>query len=281
MNWRVLIFLAFAFCLRGSLFAATPESEALLQRGNAAFKKGDRSGAIELLTEAVRVDPSNHIAFLNRGRIRESEGRFEEAIPDFDKVINLVPNHAGAVQLRGASLLRLGQVEKALADFDRYLAISPNQARYHWQRGIALYLLGRYDDGQKQFEACHRADTNDIEHVLWHFACTARKSGLKEARASFLPAGNDRRPGLRELYSFYAGKADTNALFAALKSEKQFEPEAKLLPVWTHFYVGLFLESTGEPQLAREHIAAAAQNARPGDFIGAIARSWRKEPFSK
>jgi tetratricopeptide (TPR) repeat protein len=278
MSNRILVSLAcvFVLCVRGIVFGATPQSESMVQEGNAAFKKGDRGRAIALFTEAAKVDPSNHVAFLNRGRIHESEGRYEDAIPDFDKVLSLVTN-AAALHLRGASWLRLGHPEKALPDFDHYLSIATNQARFHWQRGIALYLLGRYDEGQKQFEDCYRAHTNDIEHVLWHFACTAKKAGIEQARASILPAGNDPRTGMKELYLFYAGKEDTNAVFAAPASGKQIEIERKQAEMSAHFYMGLFFDASGKMDLAQPQLATAAQKAPAGNFMGAVARSWRKK----
>lgn len=278
MTDRVLVSVAciFVLCLRGIIVGATAESEAMVQEGNAAFKKGDRGRAIALFTEAAKIDPSNHVAFLNRGRIHESEGRFAEAIPDFDKVLGLVTN-AAALHLRGASWLRLGDPDKALPDFDRYVSIVTNQARFHWQRGIALYLLGRYDEGQKQFEDCYRAHTNDIEHVLWHFACTAKKAGIEKARASLLPAGNDPRAGMKELYLFYAGKGDTNAVFAAPASGKQIEIERKQAEMAAHFYTGLFFDASDKADLARPQIADAAQKAPSGNFMGAVARTWRKK----
>ena len=260
MNLRggCLVLLVAAQCLG----AATPESEALVLQGNAAFRANQREQAIKLFTEAVRIDPSNHVAYWNRGRIRENGGEFVEAIPDFNTVVRLVTNHAGAFQLRGATRLRLGQPEQALADFDRYIEFSPTRGRHHWQRGIALYLLGRYDEARQQYASCHAANTNDVENALWHFACTAKLRGIDQAE--LLPVGKDPREGMRELYALYAGKADTNTV---LTSDK---------PVWAHFYLGLYYEAAGKMAEGREHIEKAAEHAVVGDFIGAVARSWRK-----
>ncbi len=242
-------------------FAAAPASEALVEKGNAAFKKGAREQAIELFSEAARIDPSNHVAFWNRGRVHENAGRLAEAIPDFNIVLTLITNHPGAFQLRGMTWLRLGKPEKALSDFDRYIELSPTQARHHWQRGIALYLLGRYGEAEKQYVGCHRANTNDIENVLWHFACRA-KQGVQNVK--LLPAGKDPRPGLADLYAFYNGKGTTNAV-------------AKANPVLGDFYLGLYYDATGKQALGRDHIRKAAEQAKTGDFIGAVAKTWRQE----
>ena len=254
------------------LFAATPESQALVDQGNAAFRKGEREQAIAFFTEAARLDPSNHIAFWNRGRIRENEGRFAEAIPDFDIVVTLVTNHAGAFQLRGATWLRLGKPQKALADFDRYIELSPSQARHHWQRGIALYLLGRYEDAQKQYLSCHAANTNDVENALWHFAATGKLRSVTKTK--LLPVGKDPRPIMPALYAFYEGKGDTNAIFTAAAVARPIEAERKAALTWAHFYLGLYYDATGKSAEARSQITKAAEVGPAADFIGALARSW-------
>ena len=265
---RAALLLFLAVC---RVSAATPESEALVEKGTSAFKQGRRDQAIDLFTQAARVDPSNHVAFWNRGRVRENEGLFAEAIPDFNTVVSLVTNHSGAFQLRGASWLRLGEPAKALADFDRYIELSPAQARHHWQRGIALYLLGRYEEGAKQYASCHVVNTNDVENALWHFACTARLKGAPAAK--LLPVGNDSRPAMKDLYALYAGTINTNTLFERGKlSERDYQ--LRLTPA--HFYVGLYYEVTGKAELARKHIGEAAVHAQTRDFIGAVAKAWPK-----
>ena len=268
-------------CLGGAcVLAANHESEALVKQGNAAFKKRDLPGAISFFTQAIAADPSNHIAFYNRGRVHDYEGRVEPALADFNEVLKLQPDYSGCSQLRGALHLRLGHFEEALADFNHYLKLVPKNEPHHWQRGMAFYYLGRYQDGRRQFEQCHQTNTNDIEHALWHFACTARLKGVEEARASLLPTGKDPRPYLEQVYSCFAGRTKPEEIFATAKTHDSKDKSVKRDLAYAHFYVGLFYEVASNETLAQEHIGKAAESGPKGDLICDVARAlterWKK-----
>jgi tetratricopeptide (TPR) repeat protein len=265
--WPVLLFLIGGLCV----LAADPRSEQLVKQGNAAFKKRDLPGAISFFTQAIAADPSNHIAYFNRGRVHDYEGRVDPALADFNEVLKLRPDYAGCSQLRGALHLRLGHFEEALADFNQYLRLTPKNEPHHWQRGMAFYYLGRYGEGRRQFEQCHRTNTNDIEHALWHFACTARLKGLKEARASLLPVGKDPRPYLEQVYSCFAGRIKPEEFFARLNDSKSKSDNRDL--AHAHFYVGLFYEATCNEILANEQIAKAAELGPKAELICDLARA--------
>src|SRR5690242_12578116 len=77
--------------LTGEVFAATPESEALVKEGTATYKKGDRTGAVKIFTQAIAADGSNVLAYYNRGRIQEVLSNFEEAYADYNALLRLKP----------------------------------------------------------------------------------------------------------------------------------------------------------------------------------------------
>src|SRR5262245_31821337 len=93
--------------LAGEAFAASPESEALVKEGNAAYKKGDRPGAVKIFTQAIAADGSNVIAYYNRGRIQEVLSNFEEAYADYNAILRLKPDHMQGLFLRGDMNLRM------------------------------------------------------------------------------------------------------------------------------------------------------------------------------
>jgi lipoprotein NlpI len=255
------------------VLAADPKSADLVKQGNAAFKKRDLPGAISFFTQAIAADPSNHIAYYNRGRVHDYEGRFDPALADYNEVLRLQPDYSGCSQLRGALHLRLGHFAEALADFNHYLKLMPKNEPHHWQRGMAFYYLGRYEESRRQFEQCHRVNTNDIEHVLWHFACTARLKGFEAARASLLPAGDDPRPSLEKVYACFAGKIKPQEIFATAKVKDSKDKNANRDLAYAHFYVALFYEVTSNEMLAREHTAKAAELGPKGDLVCDLARA--------
>jgi tetratricopeptide (TPR) repeat protein len=61
-------------------------------RGNARRDKGDLDGALQDLTEAIRLKPGCADAFHNRGNARIAKGDLDGALPDFTKAIRLKPD---------------------------------------------------------------------------------------------------------------------------------------------------------------------------------------------
>jgi lipoprotein NlpI len=252
-----------------SVIAATPESEALVQKGNEAFRR-DRAEAISLFTQAIAADPSNILAYYNRGRVQDVEGRRGEALQDFNQILKLQPNHTNTLQLRGALHLRLGNLEAALKDFDHHIKLVPDHAPHHWMRGMALYYLGRFADAEKQFAEAHRINPDDVEHALWHFLSVARTSGLDKARASFLPVKGDTRVPLTPLYSFYAGKAKTEDVLSAVESGQPPFKEVTSRLIYAHYYMGMYYDAAGDKTEARENLRKAA--ALSGTLLSDLAR---------
>src|SRR5262245_47097675 len=85
-----------------------------VQRGNAAYRSGQRSNAIYFFTQAIAVNPTNANAYYNRGRIQDVEGNTTNALADLNRLLEINPDHPGGCHYRGALLLRFGQLKEAL-----------------------------------------------------------------------------------------------------------------------------------------------------------------------
>ncbi len=70
------------------------------------LKRGDYGGAVQVMREAVNVDPANADNWMMLGRAQVGTGNNDTAIRSFEKVLELAPNHADAKKaleiLRGA-----------------------------------------------------------------------------------------------------------------------------------------------------------------------------------
>ena len=258
-----------------SCLGADPKSEELVRQGNAAFKEKDREKAIALFTQAIAADPSNTVAYYNRGRMHDVQGRKEPALEDYNRLLALSPKHANGLQWRGTLLLRQGKFQEALADFDKHIAIKPDHGEHHWMRGMALYYLGRYSESQKQYLSAHHVATNDVEHAMWHFLCTARVEGPQKARASFLPVANDERIPMMRLKAFYLGEAKAGDVISAAEAGSPKIDELSRRLLYAHYYIGLFHEATGDQKLAQEHISKAGALSLPGELLSDMARLHR------
>jgi tetratricopeptide (TPR) repeat protein len=152
-------------------------SDALHMRGVIAAQSLDAVGAVHWIDRALRANPRDAAAHINRGLALQALGRQEEALDGFQRASALSPDlpegpfNAGnallalgrpadalssftrAVLIRpgyaegwynhGTTLLALRQPEEALRSFDRAIALLPGYAEAHANRGHALEALGR------------------------------------------------------------------------------------------------------------------------------------------
>ena len=74
--------------------AANPAKAAFLEKvrqSNAACQSGDFERAVALYTEAIQLDPANHILFSNRSAAHIKMGQFAKALQDAVKAKELNP----------------------------------------------------------------------------------------------------------------------------------------------------------------------------------------------
>ena len=258
------------------VFAANPASEALVQEGNTAYKKGDRTGAVKIFTQAIAADGSNVIAYYNRGRIQEVLSNFEEAYADYNALLRIKPDHIQGLFLRGDMNLRMGRFADAIADYDMSLQLNPKLEVRHWKRGIAYYFAGRYEDGRRQFEKCLKAETNDVENALWHFACVARAAGPEKARAALVTVEPNRRLPLNEamlqLHAVYSGATKPEELLASTPGMDATLDNSTDRAIYTSFFLGLYYEATGQPGKALECFEKTGRMTKRGHNLGDLAR---------
>lgn len=62
------------------------QASALKDLGNKAFAAKDYDKAIELFSQAIAIEPSNHVLYSNRSAARAGKKRYAEALEDANKV---------------------------------------------------------------------------------------------------------------------------------------------------------------------------------------------------
>lgn len=61
-------------------------------KGNAFLQAGDIAKAIESYTEAIALDPSNHVFYSNRSAAYAKDQKYEQALTDAKKCVELKPD---------------------------------------------------------------------------------------------------------------------------------------------------------------------------------------------
>ena len=97
-----------------------------VRQSNIACQNGDFSTAVQLYTDALLLDPTNHILYSNRSAARLKQGQFLLALQDATKARELCPQWPKAYFRQGVALQCLGRYAEALAAFSSGLAQDPN-----------------------------------------------------------------------------------------------------------------------------------------------------------
>ncbi|XP_033099521.1 tetratricopeptide repeat protein 28-like [Anneissia japonica] len=92
---------------------------------NEACQACDYPRAITLYTEAIKLDPTNHILFSNRSAAYVKIKQYEDALQDATRAKELNPKWAKAYYRQGVALQCLGRHADALAAFSSGLAQEP------------------------------------------------------------------------------------------------------------------------------------------------------------
>lgn len=114
-----------------------PDALNLFRRAAAEDALGNTDKALELYSEAIRLDPKSTLAFLGRGILLASRKRsYERAIEDLNKVLVLEPDNVLALIRRGAAFGELGETGRGLVDLDRAIALAPSSSQAYFYRGL-------------------------------------------------------------------------------------------------------------------------------------------------
>ena len=108
----------------------------------------ERALALELATEAARLDSNDPLVLTVLGAAYAASSQFQEAAPLIEKALVLDPNSAWAWQRSGVLKTCLGEPDVAIEHFQRAMRISPLDP-YNFNAligiGIAHFWAGRYE----------------------------------------------------------------------------------------------------------------------------------------
>ena len=191
-------------------FAADPEQHASLHgRALVHAANNELDQAINLIVEAIRLNPNDPTYFsdlgtmlqrrdrldealrsydlalrikpdlvdvwINMGDVLQRQSRFDEALLTFDHALKLDQRNANAAQKSAALLLDLKRFEDAIARLDILNAITPNQAEVLFSRGLCLSSMRRTEEA---VENLSRSLQINPDHYQAHLELSFRLSEL-------------------------------------------------------------------------------------------------------
>jgi len=129
--------------------------------------KDDHQRAITDFSEAIRLNPPNTDAYINRGNAYQRQGELDRAIADYNEAIRLRPNSATAHYSRGNAFSMQGEFARAIDDYSQVIRIHPKYAPGFATRGRAHFYAGAFSEARVDFEQALKLDPQDAYSALW------------------------------------------------------------------------------------------------------------------
>merc|ERR1719494_188496 len=90
------------------------------------LQSGDLATAIKMYTEAILVDPDNHVLYSNRSAAYAKDAKYDQALADARRTVELKSDWAKGYSRLGAALSLLKSYDEAEDAYMQGLKIDPN-----------------------------------------------------------------------------------------------------------------------------------------------------------
>lgn len=164
---------------REILGADPTNASALHLLGVLANQLGHPQASIELISQAIQIEPNAPSFHSNLGVAYQGLGRLEEAASCYARALALRPDHVDALNNQGVVLQALGQSEAALANFERSLKLRPNHAETVTNAAISLRVLGRLGEAEAMLRRALKLQPRNAD-ALTNLASTIQVAGRLE-----------------------------------------------------------------------------------------------------
>ncbi|TFY59377.1 hypothetical protein EVJ58_g5817, partial [Rhodofomes roseus] len=103
-------------------------ADALKDQGNKAFQAKDYDKAIDLFSQAIAIDPNNHVLFSNRSAAKAGKRQYSAALEDAEQCIKINPAWSKGYARKGAALHGIRRYDDAIAAYESGLKLEDSPA---------------------------------------------------------------------------------------------------------------------------------------------------------
>jgi len=133
-------------------------AQALELRANSEFDQ-----AVIKLSEAIRMEPENPLAFYERGRVYMDQNKPDDAITEFNFAINYDPNFIDAYNARGVAWMIKQQFNQALVELNKAIELDPQEPKAYTNRATLYILTDKFDEAVADYSKVIELRPDDPE----------------------------------------------------------------------------------------------------------------------
>ncbi|MEJ2284913.1 MAG: tetratricopeptide repeat protein [Desulfobacterales bacterium] len=133
------------------------------EEGMADFVSHNYGRSVDLLSQAIELDPRFTLALKSRGAAYLKLDKVQEAIADMNTVIDIAPDNARAYHIRGLAHDKSGDLNKALEDFNQALELNPNYGAVFYSRASLHTKMGHTDEAAEDIRMVTQLSEVNIE----------------------------------------------------------------------------------------------------------------------
>ncbi|WP_420575837.1 tetratricopeptide repeat protein [Ekhidna sp.] len=134
--------------------------------GANAFESGNYALAAQYHSRAIKADPNDDLAYLNRGKALLRTGAHSQAREDFIRVMQLEPSRTEVFYLIGNSLFYEKKFKDAVGFYERYLSIDRGYENVWFNAAMAYLSLGENEKGCEYLKNAQGLGMNQASLML-------------------------------------------------------------------------------------------------------------------
>lgn len=151
-------------------------SEALTVKGIDVAGAIGSDAALPYLTEAVKLDSKNYVAYAKAGEIYDAKADNVKAAENYEKAIAISPDVSTVYAPLGLIYLEQGEIAKADAILTKAEAASGHSADVYYLRGLVRYRQNRNDEAVTAFQRASDLDPANTS-ARYYLAATYDRMG--------------------------------------------------------------------------------------------------------
>lgn len=137
---------------RQVLEADAQNADGLHLLGMIAHADGRHEAAVEMISEAIAINPNEPHYHSNLGTVLQAQGKLDEALGCFERALALKPDLAEVHINLGNILQAQGKLDEAVACQERALALKPDCAEAYFNLGNVRKAQGNLDEAVVCYE---------------------------------------------------------------------------------------------------------------------------------